>query len=137
MPRVKHGHAGLMRLRVRLHGREHAEIVRPLCQMRQQLAHPLPALAVLLEFPRAAEQLAARLAVLSGERFAVVFLKLGFVIKRVEVRDAALHEEQDHALRLRRKMRFACRGARRQAGEGQVAETAQRATEHVAAGEDG
>ena len=112
-----------------------SEISRPLC-------------AGWRELPGRFQQLAIALAAGLGRRFAVVALQRRLVVERIDVRRAALHEHEDHALGPRRKCGFlaasgCCFGGRgvgrlaEQAGEGQVAEAAGSGFEHFAAGEDG
>ena len=129
-------------------GVEDAEVVDQLGDVREERADHDPALAVLLELPGRAEQL-ARLGELDprlgeGERLAVVALEEGLVVERVHVRRPPLHEEEDDPLRPRREVRgLRVQGVRRalggrrllgqQPGEGHRAEPGRGATERLAA----
>ena len=84
-------------------------------QVREKLADRDAALAVLLEFERRAQQVAglARNDARLGERqgLAVVAIEERLVIEGVDLRGAAMHEQEDDALGPRGKMRRA-RGQR-------------------------
>ncbi len=130
--RVKHRHRRLVRLLVRVHRREHAQVVRALRHVRKKLAHPLPALSMLRELPRRSEQLRRALV---AARFAVIALEQRLVVKRVHMRHTALHEHHDHPLRLRRKHCPATqRRLRAHARKCEITKAAKRATEEVASG---
>ena len=89
---------------------EHAELVGDLRQVLPELAHRDPALAGRAELPGRGEQVAAcgelHPGALEGRRFAVVFLELRFRVEEVDVRRAAMHEEEDDPLGSRFEMRF-------------------------------
>ena len=98
------------------HRADDADVVDNLLLPRQQLAHPLAALAVAVELEHGAVrlellvlQLRDRLAlgVRLGHRLIVEFGELGLVVEGFEVRWAAGHAEEDHALGLGGEMRQA------------------------------
>ncbi len=139
---VDHRHRGLVRLRLRVQAVQDAKMIGLARDVGEQFADPLPAPAVLRELPRAAEKLRV---LLRAEQLAVVGVELGFVIERVQVRDPALHEDENDALRSRGKMRRArrqrvrrpFRGPRRERGHGEIAEAADGGAEHLATREVG
>ncbi len=123
--------------------------------VRKQLADRDAALAVLLEFPRAAERVAVvvelRRLDLHLERLAVLRGQPRLGIERVDLRRPAIHVEEDHALRLGgemggswrqraggRRCRFGRRqqipaiGVGQQGRQRQCAKTIGRAHEHLA-----
>ena len=76
--------------------------------MWEEIADQHPALSTGLELPARLEQgdlLVAQPATHAG-LFAVGLKQLGFEIERVHVRHAAIREDEDDPLRLRRKMRL-------------------------------
>ena len=94
-----------------VHTANEAEIVGDLRGVGQQFAEIHAALAVLLELPRAAEELAAGFvskAVLdvAGVVHAVAALQLGLGVCEVHVARAAVHEEGNHRLGPGRKVRL-------------------------------
>ncbi len=76
--------------------------------MRKQVADPRTAFAVLLKLPWAAEQIAGLCELNSRlfdrQRLAVESNQFGLVVKRVDMRRTAVHEEEDDSFRPRRKM---------------------------------
>jgi hypothetical protein len=87
--------------------------------VREKVADPLAALAVLLEFPFGSDDAALVLLAAAAERFdgdglAVEFVELRFVIEGIDVAGAAVHEKEDDALGLS--------GQRRRLGRERVGE---------------
>src|SRR5581483_12412302 len=81
------------------------------CQVREQIADPLAALAVLLEFPLGTDDSPLILVAAAAERLyrdglAVQRVEVGFVIEGIDMAGTAVHEEEDHALGLGRVRRF-------------------------------
>jgi len=81
-----------------VHASDHAEIVGDLCGVRQQFAEVHTTLAVLLELPGAAEELAAGFVSKAVMDAAAVFhtvatLQLGFGVGEIHVAWAAVHEQ--------------------------------------------
>ena len=94
-----------------VHAADHAKVIGDAGRVRQQLAEIHPALAVFLEFPRAAEQVAAGFVGEAVMHVAAVLLavetrqfRLG--IGEIHVARAAVHEERNHRLRLRSVVRL-------------------------------
>ena len=120
-----------------VHAVKQAEVVGVFGQAREQLGNSQAALTVLLEFPRrrhefAVAKLGQLLALVAGER--------RFVVECVNVRRAAAHAAEDHALGLGQKVRAP--GGERPVGrglcgahpgKGHVAEAGRETAEHVAA----
>jgi hypothetical protein len=79
-----------------------AEAIDDLGDVGEELADPRPALAMLLEPPRTPEQVAGLgeldAGLLSGEGLAVVALQARLVVEGVDLRRAAVHEQEDHPL---------------------------------------
>ena len=96
-----------------VHRVDHAEVVHAPGQMREQLADRDPALAVLPEPERRAEQIPrlARHHPRLGERqgLAVVALQERLMVERVDLRRPAVHEQEDDPLRAGREMSLARR----------------------------
>ncbi len=96
-----------------VHRVDHAEVVHAPGQVREQLADRDPALAVLPEPERRAEQITrlARDHPRLGERqgLAIVALQERLVVERVNLRRPAVHEQEDDPLRARREMSLARR----------------------------
>ena len=111
------------------HAAQHADVVGVLGDICEDLGDPLPALAVLREFERRCEQLSF----FAG--LAAVGLELRLVVERVHVRRAALHREEDDALRLRGEMRRSHRERRPARGIRVACEALER--EPAEAGGDG
>ena len=94
-----------------VHAADEAEVIGNLRGVRQQLAEVHAALAVFLEFPRAAEEFAAGLV---GEAVmdiaaivhAVTALQLRLGIDEVHMTRAAVHEQRNHCLGLGREVRL-------------------------------
>ena len=76
--------------------------------MRKQVAHHRAAFATGLELPAGLEQHALLIgkSAAGAGLFAIGLKQLGFRIEGVHVRHAAIREDEDDALRLRRKMRL-------------------------------
>src|SRR5262245_22320501 len=95
-----------MSVDVCVHGADERYVIHNAREVRQELGDIYPALAVLLKFPGAAEQLLAR-AIDEAERdFAGVVLSAAFRqfrlgIEQVDVAWPAVHEEGNHRARLR------------------------------------
>ena len=91
------------------HRADHAEVVDVRRQVRQELAHLGPALAVFRELPRGGQQVARLDALeprlLERERLAVHRGHLRLGIEQVDVRRPARHVEEDAALRGRGMVR--------------------------------
>ena len=106
---------------VGLAGFDEAEVVGDRGSMREHIAHPRAALAVLLELLIVAEQVdsvarahereALAFDEAGGDGLAVEFVELGLVVEELELTRAAGHEEVDDALGLRSVMRL-LRGVR-------------------------
>ena len=77
----------------------HAEFVGHLGQVLPELGHPVPGISDLSQRPRGFKQVATLceldLAFRKGKRFAVEFLELGFVIKKIYMGGASVHEEEN------------------------------------------
>ena len=90
-----------------------AQTVDPSREMGKQLAHFETALPVLVELPRGGEQVARggelELRLGEGHGLAVHGGELRLGVERINVRHAAVHEQKDDALRLRREVRRARR----------------------------
>ena len=128
-------------LRMRRHGGVHAieqaEVVGVAGEFWEQLGNPQATLTVLLEFPRRRHEFAvAEL----GQLLALVAGECRLVVEGVNVRWAAAHAAEDHALGLGQEVRAS--GGERRAGrglrgahpgKGHVAEAGRETAEHVAA----
>ena len=88
---------------VGIHRLQHAHVVDAPAQIREDLAHLRPALAVLLELEWRLHQIAG-LALVIGDgarqRLAVVLLQHRLVIEGVHLRRAAVHEQENNVLGL-------------------------------------
>ena len=77
--------------------------------MGKQVTDPRTALSIRLKFPRRWPKVAGFCELdsgfVKGEWFAGVAAQGGLVVKRVHVRRATVHEEENNALGARRKMR--------------------------------
>ena len=110
------------------HAADHAQFVGARGDVRQQIADPQSRLAALLELPQALQPLAAWTGALRTGvgfqlgRLAVPLGQLGLGIERVDVRNAAVHEQKDHVLGPRREMRARRPGFRRRPAAGQPGE---------------
>ena len=88
-----------------VHRADERDIVHTLRQVRHRLADPHTALAMLLEFERAAHQRASRLGKFhfAGDlvkvRRAVLPIQLWLGIKQVHLARPTIHEQLDHRLR--------------------------------------
>ena len=102
--------------RLRVHALDETELIGDLGGVRQKIAHPRAALAVLLErFDRREHQLPLRVArhraeafprqIFIGNRRPMQLLQFRLVIEQIDMRRRAIHEQINHPLRLRRKMR--------------------------------
>ena len=101
---------------IRDHAFEEAEAVRLLGEMRELITHPSPALAMLIEFidRPLSEEIGLELGHAQGfpsfenrgrQGLTALFCQDGFPVKRLELGEAAAHEETDHPFGLGRKMR--------------------------------
>ena len=104
VPGVEHADGLAVRLSLAVHGTNHAEVIGALGDFREEFAHPQAALAMLPELPRRPHQLGLargrRIEVLGRsewQTFSAAFLQFGTVIERIDVRRAAVHEQEDHA----------------------------------------
>ena len=91
--------------RVGRHRVKEGDVVDVRADVREQVAYPLAALAVLLELPlrphdTALALLAAAALRLYFDRLAVERVERGLVVEGIDVARAAVHEQEDHALRL-------------------------------------
>src|SRR3954451_18544211 len=91
---------------------EEGDVIDAIGKMRKELADPLAALAVLMEFPARFDNaafvlMAAATESLHGNRLAVHADHGGFIVERVDMARAAVHEEEDDAFGLGRKRRRA------------------------------
>ena len=85
------------------HRADHAQIVRASGDLGEQLADGNAAFAAPLEFPGGAHQAAGLLGIegqraLDRQGLAVVAVQAGFRIEGVDVRDTAVHEQEDDSL---------------------------------------
>ena len=76
----------------------------------KEIAHPLTALAVLLELPLGADDPALALLATAAlglhvDRLTVEAVELRLVVERVDLARPAIHEEEDHALGFGREVR--------------------------------
>ena len=148
---VHHQHRRLVVRDVGVHGADEADVVGAAADVRKQLAHLHAALAVLLERERRLEQapgLPFGRDVPAGQRLPVVLVEHRLGVEAVDLRQAAVHEQEDDVLRpggvVERALRagFAALlkpGGRErladQAGERQHAEAVAHAAERVAPGD--
>ena len=98
---VHHGHRRLVIRDVGVKRANHAHVVDALAEMREQLTDLDAALAVLFERERRLHEragLALRGHRTAGERLPVVLREHGLGIERIDLREAAIHEEEDDAL---------------------------------------
>ena len=134
---------------VGMDGANHAQIIGPRTDVREQVADGQAALTVLLELPGRLQQVARAGELhprfLAGKRLAVVPLQRRLGIKRVHLRRAAVHEQEDDPLGLRLEVRrshrqgsavaFIAPGLRtQQSPQRQQAEPVGGLPQHVAAG---
>ena len=127
---------------VGLHPAAEAHVVGVLGDLGKEITDPEAALPMLPELPRRGEQLGAG-AEAATKGLAVVLEQLRLVIEGVDVGRASAHAEEDHPLRLRRKVRVALGeriggralgpGRMGEPREGEIAESATQRSEHVAA----
>ena len=151
VPRVHHEQRRLVIRDVGVHRSDHADVVRAFSHVGEEFAHFEPRLSVTLEAEGRLHQRAGspfRLDLSRRQRLAVVLLEGGFGIEGVDLRDAAVHEQEDHVLRARLEMRLRHRTARgghqpargfqhrgpHQAGEGHHAEAGAHGAQRVAPG---
>ena len=85
-------------------------IVDAVAQVREEIAHILAAVAPLTEFPPRLDDAALILVPATAKRFhfdrlAVHADHRRLVVERVDMAWTAVHEQKDHALRLRREQR--------------------------------
>ena len=109
-------------------------------QVREEVADPLAALAVLLELPLRPDDpplvlLAAPAERLDGDRLAVELVQLRLVVERVDLARPAVHEQEDDALGLRRRSAAASGRAGWPTGVGAVGARRRRVAEEAVAGE--
>ena len=101
-----------MRHALSVHALEQAEIIHMLGHVREQLAHRLATLAVILEIPQwlldavlyDLARLGQRPGIIEAYHLAVVIKQLLLVVERIHMAHAAGHEEKNHALCLGRMM---------------------------------
>ena len=103
------------------------QVVHALRQVREEVAHPLAALAVLLERERAFQQPAGLAEegvdfALAGQLLSVMLCEVRLVVEGIDMADAAGAEDLHDALGLRRKVRAARSG--RGGGSASPAQTA-------------
>ena len=108
---VGHEHRRTVERGLALHRMDERHLIDVAGELRQQVADPAAALAVLPEGPialLAVPRLRGEELHVAGrvERRAIPLHELGLVVKRVEVREAAGAEDVDHRLRLGRKHRW-------------------------------
>ncbi len=122
---------------------DHAQLIRDVGDVRQEVAHPQARLPALFEFPEILQPFAIwgeRLRTFIGPPLRLVAVPFGefwFRIKGVHMRHAAVHEEKDDVLGARREMRERSPGLRRrplirESGERQHSEAHARALEKTA-----
>jgi hypothetical protein len=113
---------------VGVHRADDGDVVDMLRRVRKQLADLDAAFAILLELKRRGEcraGLPLGAEVLGRQVLAGVFVERDLAVERIDVARAAVHEQVDHPLGLRRKMR----GARERVGfasAGRAARSARR-----------
>ena len=153
---LQHGRA--VNGRIGRHRVKKGDVVHAGRQVGEEVADPLAALAVLLELPLRPDDaalvlLAAAAEGLDGDGLAVEVVELRLVVEGVDVRRAAVHEEEDDALGLGRQRRRLRRervgelvvrlggrglveeaGLREQAGQGDAGEAGAGFPEELAAG---
>src|SRR5262249_30889086 len=107
---MKLQHSAAVRYAIADHGAKDAQIVGVPGDVREQLAHGKSTLAVAANLPRRLQKAACRAfrerqRALERQRLAVIAIKERLGIERVQMRWAAVHEHEDHALGPRGKMR--------------------------------
>src|SRR5262249_52265872 len=100
---LEHGRA--MDRRVGGHRVEESDIGHANRQVREQVGDPLAALTILLELPLRTDDaplvlVAAATVRLHGDRLPIQLIELGLVVERIDLAGAAVHEQEDDALRL-------------------------------------
>jgi len=121
----------------------HAEIIRAFGRFGQQLGYPMPGLAVLTECPRRTQQgrnflvlvffvVTERVREFQGAGLAALAVQARLVVECIDLARAAVHEQENDALRPRRMVRRFGRkrsglgrwrsGRGAEAGEGEIAE---------------
>ena len=108
---VGHEHRRTVQRGLALHRMDEGHLINVAGELRQQIAHPAAALAVLPEGPvalLAVARLRGKELHVAGrvERRAIPLHEVGLVVERVEMREAAGAEDVDHRLRLGRKHRW-------------------------------
>src|SRR5258706_8449266 len=88
---------------------DNAQIIRTAADVREEVAHPGPALAVLLELPRRRQQI-SRLTrhdprLIERQWLAVITREQRLVVESIDLARPPMHEQENHTLRLRREMR--------------------------------
>ena len=106
---IHHEAAGAVDIRLALHGHEEGHFVHPLGLLGKHAAHPATALPMLLKLEGALHHRAAVAGLSFGPDFWPYHLsvqprQLRLVVERVHLTDAAIHEELNDALDLRRMM---------------------------------
>src|SRR5579862_7142563 len=107
---VHHEHRGLVVRNVGVDRANEADVVGAFADVRKELADFDAALSVLLECERRLQEragLSLSRHFAAGQRLAVVFLEHRLVIEAVDLRQAAVHVEKDHALGARGMIEFA------------------------------
>jgi hypothetical protein len=100
--------------RIGMHGPDDAQLIRHFPQAWQVITNNNPALPARLKDPWTRQRRRIRLRKrqlqilreLRRQRFSMVFLQRRFRIEEIHLARPALHEHEDHALRLRGKMRL-------------------------------
>src|SRR5262245_26588215 len=90
---------------------QEGDVVHAGCEVREEIAHPFPALAILLEVPLGPHHTAFILLAAAAESFhldslAVQVVELWLVVERVNVAWPAVHEKENDALGLGRQVRL-------------------------------
>ena len=92
---------------VGVHRIDYGDIVHVLCGVAEQFTDVDPGLAILLELERRGQRDSGFALGFErdGQLLTVSFLQFGFVVKRIDVRRATVHEQVDHAFGFSREMR--------------------------------
>ena len=111
LARVHLQHRRAVDRRVGGHRVQEGDVIDARGQVREQVADPLAALAVLLELPLRPDDPALVLLAAAAEGLhlhglAVQAVQLRLVVERIDVAGPAVHEQEDHALRLGGEVRL-------------------------------
>ena len=114
LARVHHQHRRAVDRAVGVHALDERHVVDALRRVREEIAHPRAALAVLAELPLRADHAALVLVAAAAlgldlDRLAVVLEEIGLVVVGIDVARTAVAEDEDHALRLAWQHRGLCR----------------------------